>query len=53
VPLSRCFAASGSVRRLAGRLDGYDVDLYVFLGTDRPSSAQLAAVDAELARLRL
>jgi hypothetical protein len=53
VSLPRCFAASGSVRRLAGRLDGYDVDLYVFLGTDRPSSAQLEAVDAELARLRL
>ena len=52
VPEARCFAASGSVRRLAGRLDGYDVDLYVFLGTDRPSSAQVAAVDAELARLR-
>jgi hypothetical protein len=32
---------------------GYDVDLYVFLGTDRPSSAQIEAVDAELARLRL
>src|SRR5689334_13989065 len=53
VSLPRCFAASGSVRRLAGRLDGYDVDLYVLLGTDRPSSAQLEAVDAELARLRL
>jgi hypothetical protein len=52
VPSSRCFAASGSVRRLAGRLSGYDVDLYVFLGTDRPSPAQVTAVDAELARLR-
>ena len=52
VPSSRCFSASGSVRRLAGRLAGYDVDLYVFLGTDRPSSAQISAVDAELARLR-
>ena len=53
VPLSRCFAASGSVRRLHGRMAGYDVDLYVFLGTDRPSSAQIAVVDAELARLRV
>jgi hypothetical protein len=52
VPSSRCYAASGSVRRLAGRLAGYDVDLYVFLGTDRPSASQIAAVDAELARLR-
>jgi hypothetical protein len=52
VPSSRCFSASGSVRRLAGQLAGYDVDLYVFLGTDRPSPAQVAAVDAELARLR-
>jgi hypothetical protein len=52
VPSSRCFSASGSVRRLAGRLAGYDIDLYVFLGTDRPSSAQISAVDAELARLR-
>jgi hypothetical protein len=52
VPLSRCFAASGSVRHLGGRLAGYDVDLFVFLGTDRPSPAQVAAVDAELARLR-
>jgi hypothetical protein len=52
VPSSRCFSASGSVRRLAGRLAGYDVDLYVFLGTDRPSPAQVDAVDAELARLR-
>jgi len=53
VPLSRCFAASGSVRRLHGRMAGYDVDLYVFLGTDRPSPAQIAAVDAEFARLRV
>jgi ABC-type amino acid transport substrate-binding protein len=53
VPLSRCFAASGSVRRLAGRLDGYDVDLWVFLGTDRPGSAQIEAVDTELPRLRV
>ena len=53
VSLSRCFAASGSVRRLYGRMNGYDVDLYVFLGTDRPSPAQIAAVDAELARLRV
>ena len=52
VPDSRCYAASGSVRRLVGRTAGYDVDLYVFLGTDRPASAQIAAVDAELARLR-
>jgi len=49
----RCYAASGSVRRLHGRMAGYDVELYVFLGTDRPSPAQVAAVDDELARLRV
>jgi hypothetical protein len=53
VSVERCYAASGSVRRLHGRMAHYDVDLYVFLGTDRPSPAQIAAVDAELARLRV
>lgn len=53
VPMSRCYAASGSVRRLAGRMDGYDVDVSVFFGIDHPSSAQIAAASAELARLTL
>lgn len=51
--MSRCYAASGSVRRLAGRMDGYDVDVSVFFGIDHPSSAQIAAASAELARLTL
>jgi hypothetical protein len=49
--LPPCFAASGSVRRVDERLAGYDVDLYIFLGTDRPSSVQIGAIDAELAGL--
>lgn len=53
VPTARCFAASGSVWRLFGRYGRYAVDVYVFFGTDHPPPTQLAAADAELARLRL
>jgi hypothetical protein len=53
VATSRCFAASGFVWRLFGRYGRYDVDLYVFFGSDRPLPEQVAAADAELARLRL
>jgi hypothetical protein len=53
VATSRCFAASGSVWRVFGRYGQYDVDLYVFFGSDRPLPEQVAAADAELARLRL
>jgi hypothetical protein len=50
---SRCFPASGSVWRVFGRYGRYDVDLYVFFGSERPLPEQVAAADAELARLRL
>jgi len=52
VPMSRCDAASGSVRRLVARLGHYYVDLYIFFGTDHPAAASVAAANAELARLR-
>jgi hypothetical protein len=52
VPTSRCYAASGSVRRLVARLRHHLVDLYVFFGTDHPAAASVAAANAELARLR-
>ena len=53
VAVSRCDAASGSVRRLVAHARSYYVDLYVFFGTDKPAPASVAAADAELARLRL
>jgi len=52
VPERRCYAASGSVRRLDARVGRYDADLYIFFGTDHPAAASVAAADAELARLR-
>jgi hypothetical protein len=53
VPVSRCDAASGSVRRLVAEASGYYVDLYVFFGTDHPAAASVGAANAEFARLRL
>jgi hypothetical protein len=53
VTLSSCYAASGSIWRLLARHGSYDVDLYVFFGTDRPLPEAIAAADAELARLML
>jgi hypothetical protein len=53
VPESRCYAASGSVRRLGARVGPYYLDLYVFFGTDHPAVDSVAAADAELARLRI
>jgi hypothetical protein len=53
VPTSSCYAASGSVWRLFGRYGRYDVDVYVFFGTDHPLPDVVAQADAELARLRL
>jgi hypothetical protein len=53
VTTARCYAASGSIRHLEGRHGSYAVDLYVFFGTDRPTPAQVAAANAELARLKL
>jgi hypothetical protein len=51
VSVSRCDAASGSVRRLAAQVGRDYVDLYVFFGTDRPRAATVIAADAELGRL--
>jgi hypothetical protein len=53
VTTARCFAASGSIRHLEARHGSYAVDLYVFFGTDRPPPAEVAAANAELARLNL
>lgn len=53
VTTSRCYAASGSVWRVFGRYGRYDVDVYVFFGTDHPLPELFAQADAELARLRL
>jgi hypothetical protein len=53
VTTSRCYAASGSIRHLEARSGSHTIDLYIFFGRDRPSRAQIAAADAELARLSL
>lgn len=53
VKTSRCFSASGSVWRLFGRYGAYDLDVYVFFGTDHPVPSEFAGADAELALLRL
>ena len=51
VTTSKCYVASGSIRHLQARSGSYAIDLYVFFGTDRPTSASVAAADTELARL--
>jgi hypothetical protein len=53
VTTSRCYDASGSIRHLQARSGSYAIDLYVFFGTDHPTSASVAAANAELARLRV
>lgn len=53
VATSRCYAASGSVWRVFGRYGQYDLDVYVFFGSDLPLPEQVAAADHELAQLRL
>jgi hypothetical protein len=53
VTTSRCYAASGSNWRIFGRYGRYDVDVYVFFGTDHPPPELFAQADSELARLRL
>lgn len=53
VRISRCYAASGSVRRLVADAGSYYIDLFVYFGTDRPAVGSVAAANAELARLRL
>jgi hypothetical protein len=53
VTTGNCYSASGSVRRLHARSGPYDVDLYVFFGTDHPTAASVRSANAELARLQL
>jgi hypothetical protein len=53
VTTTGCYAASGSIWHLEARDDRYALDLYVFFGSDRPLPEDVAAADAELARLRL
>jgi hypothetical protein len=50
---SRCYARSGSIRELRAQVGRYNVDLYVFFGTDHPAAASVRAANAELARLQL
>jgi hypothetical protein len=50
---SDCFEEGGAIRRMQARASGWDVAATVFFGTDRPLPEDLAAADAELARLRL
>jgi hypothetical protein len=53
VTTAHCYAASGSVWRVFGSYGRYDVDVYVFFGTDHPLPELFGQADAELARLRL
>jgi hypothetical protein len=53
VTIDNCDSASGSVRRLQAWSGPYEVDLFVYFGTDRPTSASVRAANAELARLQL
>ncbi len=48
-----CFEAGGAIRRVQARDSGWEVAATIFFGTDRPLPEDLAAADAELARLRL
>ncbi len=43
---------SCAVGHLLARESGWDTDVWIFSGSPRPSSAQLAAIDSELGRLR-
>ena len=47
---SDCFVAGGAIRRLQARTTNWDVGLTIFFGSDHPSTAQIAAANAELAR---
>jgi hypothetical protein len=53
VTTAACDSASGSVRHLQAWNGPYEVDLYIFFGTDHPKAAVIAAANAELARLQL
>jgi hypothetical protein len=52
---TNCYRRGGSpsIRRLRAHIAGYDVDVFVTFGSDRPSAAQVAAAAAELARLKI
>lgn len=45
------FSAAGAIRRLDARVAGYDVDLSIFFGSERPSAAAVAAANRELTLL--
>lgn len=47
------FPDVGAVRRVQAWNGPYEVDLYVYFGTDHPAASSLAAANAELARLQL
>ncbi len=53
VTTDNCDSASGSVRHLEAWVGRNYLDLYVFLGADRPPVTSIAAANAELARLQL
>jgi hypothetical protein len=48
-----CFAAAGAIRTLESYNAGWNVGIFLFFGTDRPSRSQIADANAELARLSL
>jgi hypothetical protein len=50
---SACFEAGGAIRRMQARAAGWDLAVTIFFGSDRPQPEDVAAADAELARLRL
>ncbi|HJQ74502.1 MAG TPA: hypothetical protein VJ814_06420 [Gaiellaceae bacterium] len=50
---SDCFEAGGSIRRMQARVGDWDIAATFFFGTDRPLTEDVAAADAELARLRV
>jgi hypothetical protein len=47
------FGGSGAVRRIAARVNGYNVDVVIFFGANQPSASALADARGELARLTL
>lgn len=53
VAAAHCNSSFGSVRHLQAWRGRYEVDLYVFFGTDHPAAASVIAANAELARLQL
>jgi hypothetical protein len=47
------FATAGKVLHLLARAHGYDIFIYVFFGSPKPSTATLAGADTELGKLSL